>query len=93
LIYCAEGIDNRGRALDIELPDDVELKADFRPDLLGGIVTLAGNACKMEKIDHQVQKRGSKPLQAIPYYAWSNRGPGEMAVYVVSKNGTNVALN
>jgi DUF1680 family protein len=28
---------------------------------------------------------GSRPFVAIPYYAWNNRGQGEMAVWIKEK--------
>ena len=74
LVYCAEGIDNDGSVLDLKVPDEAVIAAEPRPDLLGGITTLRGritNAAGKERI-----------LTAVPYYAWSNRGPGEMAVWL-----------
>jgi hypothetical protein len=44
LVYCAEWPDNGGRALNIILPDTTRFKAETRPDLLGGIVVLTGDA-------------------------------------------------
>jgi DUF1680 family protein len=43
IVYAAEGIDNGGRALDIVLPDDMQLSAGHRADLLNGITIIAGN--------------------------------------------------
>jgi DUF1680 family protein len=73
LVYCAEAIDNDGSALDIVVPDDARLMAERRPDLLGGVTILRGG----------VTNRQGRPraLTAIPYYAWSNRGPGQMEVW------------
>jgi DUF1680 family protein len=42
LVYCAEGIDNGGRALSLELADDAAWQTERRDDLLGGITTLRG---------------------------------------------------
>jgi DUF1680 family protein len=44
LVYCAEGPDNGGRALNIVLPADANLLPVARPDLLGGVVALTGEA-------------------------------------------------
>jgi DUF1680 family protein len=74
LVYCAEGIDNDGAVLDLAISDEAVIAAETRPDLLGGITTLRGritNAAGKERL-----------LTAVPYYAWSNRGPGEMAVWL-----------
>ena len=74
LVYCAEGIDNDGSVLDLNVPDEAAITAEPRPDLLGGITTLRAritNAAGKDRI-----------LTAVPYYAWSNRGPGEMAVWL-----------
>lgn len=44
LVYCAEWPDNGGRALNIVLPDGAALRPEERPDLLGGVVVLTGQA-------------------------------------------------
>jgi hypothetical protein len=44
IVYCAEAPDNGGRALNIVLPESTTFTAEERPDLLGGVVTLAGEA-------------------------------------------------
>lgn len=44
LVYCAEGPDNGGRALNIVLPEDTILKPEERPGLLGGVTVLTGEA-------------------------------------------------
>jgi DUF1680 family protein len=48
LVYCAEAADNGGHALNVVLPDSAALDAEERPDLLGGVVTLAGEALAAE---------------------------------------------
>jgi len=75
VVYCLEGIDNGGRALDIVLPKDAPLTAEHRADLLGGVTVILGRGLV----------RGTEPvaLTAVPYYAWQNRGIGEMAVWVI----------
>jgi hypothetical protein len=67
LVYCVEGVDN-GRLADLHLPDDAALTAEHQPDLLGGVTVIRGE--------------GERPFLAIPYYAWANRGAGEMAVWL-----------
>ena len=71
LVYAVEAIDNGGQALDLVVPRDAALRSRFRPDLLNGVEVISGE--------------GSRPFVAIPYYAWNNRGLGEMAVWIKEK--------
>jgi DUF1680 family protein len=74
LVYCFEGIDNGRHILNRSLPDDMDFAAKFQPDFLGGIVVIQDSA-----------PDGSAQLTAIPYYAWSHRGVGEMSVWLPRK--------
>jgi DUF1680 family protein len=77
IVYCAEGVDNDTKVLDMVIPDDAKLKAEYRQDLLNGLVVIKGEV---------LNKKGrERKLLAIPYYAWSHRGPGEMAVWLSRK--------
>jgi hypothetical protein len=71
LVYAVEAVDNGGRALDLVIPRDAALRSRFRADLLNGVEVISGD--------------GSRPFVAIPYYAWNNRGQGEMAVWIKEK--------
>jgi hypothetical protein len=73
LVYCVEGIDHDGKALDLALPEDAGVYVEFEPDLLNGLVTIRGNVF----LDGNPME-----LKAIPYYAWSHRGVGEMTVWL-----------
>ena len=42
LVYCAEGIDNGGQALDLTLSDSATLTAEPDPGLLGGLTVIRG---------------------------------------------------
>jgi hypothetical protein len=82
IVYCAEWADNGGMALDFVLPDNADLSTERRDDLLGGITVVRGAAMSTSGM--------TKQLVAIPYYAWSHRGPGEMQVWLSRKTeGTN----
>jgi DUF1680 family protein len=74
LVYCAEGADNAGSVLDAVLPDGALVHTRVRPDLLGGVTVLETTARGADGRE--------KPLLLVPYYTWSNRGPGEMAVWL-----------
>ena len=42
LVYAAEGVDNGGRALELPLPDELALAAEWREELPGGLMALRG---------------------------------------------------
>ena len=63
-----EAADNGAAVDQLMLPDDAPLTAEHRSDLLGGVTILRGDA---------------PAITAIPYYAWSHRGPGAMAVWLL----------
>jgi DUF1680 family protein len=73
LVYCVEGIDHAGRALDLVLPKNPQLSVEFVPDLLHGLVAIKGKVL----LDGNIRE-----LTAIPYYAWCHRGVGEMTVWI-----------
>jgi hypothetical protein len=68
IVYALEGIDNGGSLKDVKVPLDATLTSTFRPDVLGGVQVVTGKA-------------GERAITAIPYYAWNNRGKGEMEVW------------
>lgn len=73
LVYAVEGVDHGGSLAGLRLDPTGEVAAQWRPDLLGGVVTLVAPA----------QPAGpTGRLLAVPYFAWANRGPGEMAVWL-----------
>jgi DUF1680 family protein len=82
IVFCAEGPDNGGRALNLMLLDDGKISAEFRPDLLKGVVVLKGKALAAAKsADGKIVSIKEQDFLAIPYYAWANRGAGEMKVW------------
>jgi DUF1680 family protein len=74
IVYAVEGVDHGGAVLDLVVPDDATIAAESRPDLLRGVTVLTGQVTDTAG--------RSRALTAIPYYAWSHRGPGEMAVWL-----------
>jgi DUF1680 family protein len=73
LVYAAEGVDNNNSVLDLVIPRTAKFDIERRPELLGGITVLKSTASD--------GKGASRPLMLIPYYAWSHRGVGKMAVW------------
>jgi len=74
LVYCAEAIDNGGRARDLALAVEADLVAEHRRDLLGGVTVIRAR-----------DSQGAGAFTAVPYFAWSNRGDGEMCVWLKTK--------
>lgn len=68
LVYCMEEIDNPHYEKATLLPSMNYMTA-FEPDLLNGVVTITA-------------VNGDDTYKFIPYYAWDNREPGKMKVWV-----------
>lgn len=89
LIYCVEATDSPVPLHLVRLPRDRSLAPEFDQDLLGGIVKLTGQA-EFERVDDwgsrlyrtEASANGATPITAIPYYAWGNREPGSMMVWI-----------
>jgi len=83
VVFCLEDCDNAVPVDRIILPRDASLEAKFEPGLLGGVMTIEG-----EGLAWKAQEKGKKPtltkvpIKAIPYYAWDNRRPGRMVVWI-----------
>jgi len=85
LIYCAEWADNEGKTDNILLVHGTNLSTVFMPDILNGITVLKGMTSKIIIENAQKVSTVNKPFVAIPYYAWANRGKGEMTVWFPEK--------
>jgi DUF1680 family protein len=81
LVYCAEWADNDGRVSNLVLPDGAALSAEHRPDLLGGVTVITGEADAVSEKGGKIVTE-KRAVTLIPYYAWANRGKGEMAVWL-----------
>ena len=89
IVFAAEWPDNAGgRVRNRMLPDDAKLTTSFRADLLNGVQVVQAKAIALAyNAQGRVEKR-EEDLLAIPYYAWANRGPGEMVVWLPSREGS-----
>ncbi|MDH3242987.1 MAG: glycoside hydrolase family 127 protein [Saprospiraceae bacterium] len=75
LVYCAEAVDNEGHVLDLTAIDGKSFTATFDPSLLRGVTVLQGKG--------KVKEGGRKiDVRLIPYYSWSHRDIGPMAVWL-----------
>lgn len=96
LIYCLEAVDNPADLLDIYLDTDVPLQLFWRDDILPErvlVITTRGYARQTDDwqdgLYRPVWSRRTAansyqpvPLTAVPYYAWANREPGMMRVWI-----------
>ncbi len=82
LMYCAEWVDNDGRASNFILPATAVFSTEFKKDLLNGI-TILHSELPAVFIDGRGENISTvkKYFTAIPYYAWANRGKGEMMLW------------
>ena len=93
LVYCIETTDHPETNVDaLVLGPDSDLRAQDEPDLLGGLATIRGSAgVAVQNRSDALYSRfeggkpkltGSTALTAIPYFAWANRAPGAMRVWI-----------
>jgi len=83
LVYCAEGLDNDGHALNLLLTDNKKLHSEYREDLLGGVTVICGNVSALYPEEGgKLERKRIREFTMIPYYAWANRGPTEMAIWL-----------
>lgn len=92
IVYCLESVDLTAgvRVGEISLPSDIRLTALYDGRLLGGVVALHGSAVARQAGDWQgrlyreLKESPATPvkIRLIPYYAWGNRGKGEMTVWM-----------
>jgi DUF1680 family protein len=88
IVYCLEQCDQAEPLASLWLPAEAQLKAAREPGLLGGVVAITGEA--RSATDLQWRRKLYQPaapadhiaLKAIPYYAWDNRQPGAMRVWL-----------
>ena len=83
MVYAAEWVDNPGNKVrNLMLPDASKLTAEFRPALLNGVVVVKGRAVSLARDAQGAVVSTPQAFTAIPYYAWANRGKGEMMVWL-----------
>ncbi|MFI5193688.1 MAG: glycoside hydrolase family 127 protein [Chitinophagales bacterium] len=92
LMYCFEHPDNGGKVENICIPDTAPFTSHFEDNSLGGIMILTANAPVITVSEDGLSvKTENKKISAIPYFAWANRGAGEMQVWMPRKiSGVNI---
>ena len=83
IVYCAEWPDNpQGHVRNLMLADGANLSVEFNETLLGGVAVIKGSAVALLYDEQDKVIKKEQEFTAIPYYAWANRGPGEMIVWI-----------
>lgn len=89
-VYCFEGIDNQGvdDLRDLALRDDATFNATHDAAGLAGVTalecaaTVAEPARLYRPVAAQAGTARAVTATAIPHYAWANRGPSPMTIWV-----------
>ena len=83
LVYCVEGADNDGKALNIVMTKETELSTLNSVVLSEPVVALTGEVIAANaSADKMSLVTGKRKIIAIPYYAWCNRGSNQMQVWI-----------
>ncbi len=88
IVYCVEQCDQKEAVTALFLPAEAQLKPVAAKKLLGGVTVIkgfAGIAAEQDWNNRLYQPAtGTRrvELTAIPYYAWDNREPGPMKVWL-----------
>jgi hypothetical protein len=83
LVYAAEWVDNpHSMVRNLILPDKANLRATYDPKLLKGVTVILGRATALTTDSAGKVVNTEQEFKAIPYYAWANRGPGQMIVWI-----------
>ncbi len=95
LVYCLEGVDHAGlELLDVEIDPEEAIEARWEPERLSGVVALHGGARVRPPgarwRGHLYRPAGAAPaperrgvpFTAVPYFAWANREPGPLQVWL-----------
>ncbi len=89
IVYCLEECDQQVPLWRLGVKAEGTLSARKEPELLGGIVVIEGEGVALPDPDtwgdplyRPLAKRAEVRFRAIPYYAWDNRAPCPMKVWL-----------
>ena len=74
--------DHADKVFSLAIPDKAALEAKFCPELLGGVTVIRGTGQAAVRRADGSRAAEQAELTAIPYYAWCNRGAGQMQVWM-----------
>jgi len=84
IVYCLEGPDNRDSLVqNIMVDKNAVATTNYHTDLLNGVgvINIKGQSTKRQ-LNSDSLLTVNQNVTAIPYYAWANRGPSEMTVWI-----------
>jgi DUF1680 family protein len=85
IVFCAEWPDTpNGKVRKLLLPDDQPLTTRFDPALLNGVQVIEGRGFNVATNEFGRTFKRLQDFKVIPYFAWANRGPGEMIVWIAN---------
>jgi DUF1680 family protein len=83
IVFCVEWPDiPNGKARKLLLPDDQPVTTHFDPVLFNGVQVIEGKGYNVATNEFGKTFKRLQDFMAIPYFAWANRGPGEMVVWI-----------
>lgn len=88
LVYCLESADHTAPLESLALPACAPLSTAASAELPGVVVVQGDAECSVDPggaaplYAYAPPGRMRTPLTAVPYYAWDNREPGEMLVWI-----------
>ena len=93
VVYCLETVDNVTNNLELlSLKRSAKFKGKYEKRLLGGVYTFTGKALKDVDAAGEEKLYSSEPpvqrvvkFKAVPYFAWDNRKPGSVIVWLREK--------
>lgn len=93
LVYCLEQVDQQAPVYDLEIDPSAPLSASWQPDLLDGVTVVRGSGSTIDRSAWEgllyrpfaagvPSPKQPVELTAVPVYAWANRGPGAMKIWI-----------
>ncbi len=84
IVYCFEEVDNGPHLAALFIPRESEFQVEEDPSL--GLPVLVGTGLRRQGTESLYTTTGPQdeavPVTAVPYFAWNNRQPGEMRVWI-----------
>jgi uncharacterized protein len=91
IVYCLEWPDNKdNRVQNILVAENAAVNTVFNDDLSDGVMMLTMNGVALNRqLNTDALVKINQQVVAVPYYAWANRGAGEMMVWIPYKESAS----